>query len=96
MIELKRVLAPADDTPFDEICSFETENYIGVYVEALPRISLPGFVVMPKRDSEFEIFCIEVTDSLELLDATVFYKTDEHITALSTSRCLDVKINENF
>lgn len=95
MIQLKRVIAPADDTPFDDICSFETENFVGVYVESLPKIHLPGFMIMPKENYEFMAECIDMPDSLDKLDNVVFDKVYEHIESVSTSRCLEIKINED-
>lgn len=94
MIELKRVIAPADDTPFDEICSFETENYIGIYVDCLPRLYIHCFLIVPKGDLEFSIEYIETPDNLEQLDNKVFEITGEHIIGVSTSRSLEIKIDE--
>lgn len=94
MIKLKRIIAPVDDTPFDEICSFETNNYIGVFVDCLPKVLEPGFVVMPKNDGEFSIDFITIPETLEQLDNTLYYKVKEHIACVSTSRELDIKIIE--
>ena len=96
MIELRRILAPVDDTPFDEICSFETENYIGVFVETFPTTFTSSYVVMPKSDIEFTFTFVGDANTLEQLDEIVFHKVDEHITAVSTSRSLDIKINEDY
>lgn len=97
MIELKRVIAPVDDTPFDEICSFETENYIGIfvdYINILDSFATPKFLIMPKNTIEFSIEFIEIPDSLDKLDNSVYDKTDEHIIGVSTSRSLEIKIDE--
>lgn len=99
MIKLTRILAPIDDTPFDEICSFETENYIGVFVDFVDsslKDGQPGFIVMPKCDSEFSMDLINFVDTLEKLDERVYSVTEERIIAVSTSRCLDIKINEDY
>lgn len=96
MIKLKRILAPVDDTPFDEICSFETENYIGIFVDPFPIAFTSGYVIMPKSDSEFSFAFVDEANTLEQLDEIVLRKVDEHITAVSTSRCLDIKINEDY
>lgn len=96
MIELKRILAPVDDTPFDEICSFETANYIGVFVDNFPDDWQPGFVILPKGDSEFSLDFVKFVSNLERLDEIVFEKTAEHINGISTSRCLEIKINEDY
>lgn len=96
MIKLTRILAPVDDTPFDEICSFETENYIGVFVDSSPKDGQPGFIVMPKCDSEFSIDLISFVNTLEKLDERVYSVTEERIIAVSTIRCLDIKINEDY
>ena len=97
MIELKRVIAPADGTPFDEICSFETQSYIGIfvdYISILDSFATPKFLIMPKGDCEFSIEFVESPDNLEKLDNFVYDKTDEHIIGVSTSRSLEIKIDE--
>ena len=88
MIELKRVLAPIDDTPFEEICSFETENYIGIFVENPEK-----FIVVPKR-GEFEIISIGFPKSLQDMDEKTYQETGERIASVSTSRILAIKIDE--
>lgn len=94
MIELKCVLAPVDDTPYDEICSFETANYIGIYTDFFPVGNISGFVVMPKKDIEFSVIFIKAPNNLEELDSIVYDEVDEHIISVSTSRCLDIIIVE--
>ena len=94
MIELRHVLAPVDGTPFDEICSFETANYIGIYTDFFPVGSISGFVVMPRNDIEFSIIFIQAPNNLEELDSTVYDEVDEHIESVSTSRCLNIRIVE--
>lgn len=96
MIELKRVLTPIDDTPFDEICSFETTNYIGIYTDFFPIGNISGFVVMPKNDIEFSVIFIKAPNTLEELDSIVYDEVDEHIESVSTSRCLEIKICEGY
>ena len=96
MIELKRVIAPADGTPFDEICSFETDNYIGIYVNNFPEIRESGYILMPKNDIEYSIDFIKTPNNLEELDSIVYDKVDEHIDCVSTSRCLEIKICEGY
>ena len=96
MIELKRTLAPVDGTPFDEICSFETDNYIGIYVGNFPEVYESGYIVMPKSDIEYSIDFIKTPTNLEELDGIVYDNVDEHINCVSTSRCLEIKINEGY
>ena len=79
MIQVKRTLTAVDGTSFHEICSFETNNYIGIYVDIIPNCNYSGYIILPKND----------------LDATVFYKTEEHITSVSTSRCLNIRVDED-
>lgn len=94
MIELRRVLAPVDDTPFDEICSFETDNYIGIYVGNFPEVYEAGYIIMPKNDIEYSIDFIKAPNNLEELDSIVYDKVDEHIDCVSTSRSLEIRIDE--
>ena len=91
MIELKRVIAPIDDTPFDEICSFETDNYIGMFVDYNEK-----FLIMPKGGLVFDITFANNTNTLAELDEEVYNRIDEHIKAVSTSRCLETRINEEY
>ena len=94
MIALKKVIAPVDDTPFEEICSFETANYIGVYVEESPVDHGPCFAIMPIMDGEFSLECIPMPESLAKLDEIVYKKVRENIQSVSTSRCLTIEIDE--
>lgn len=94
MIALKKVIAPVDDTPFDEICSFETENYIGIYVEESPVDHGPCFAIMPKMDGEFSLECIPMPESLAKLDEIVYKNVLENIQSVSTSRSINVEIDE--
>ena len=96
MIELKRTLAPVDNTSFDEICSFETNNYIGIYVNNFPEVYESGYIVMPKSDIEYSIDFIKTPNNLEELDSIVYDKVDEHIDCVSTSRCLEIEICEDY
>ena len=99
MIELKRTLAPVDNTPFNEINSFETDNYIGIYVgnfPETPNTHESGYIVMPKSDIEYSIDFIKTPNNLEELDSIVYDKVDEHINCVSTSRCLEIKICEDY
>lgn len=97
MIQVKQTLAIVDGTSFHEICSFETNNYIGIYVDTIPNCNYSGYIILPKNDLVFSIDYIEEIEDedLEHLDATVFYKTEEHITSVSTSRCLDIRVDED-
>lgn len=96
MIKLRRVLAPVDDTPFDEICSFKTENYIGIYVGNFPEVHEAGYIIMPENDIEYSIDFIKTPNNLEELDGIVYDKVDEHIDCVSISRCLEIKICEGY
>jgi hypothetical protein len=89
MIVLKRVLAPVDDTSFCDICSFETESYIGIYTDS------KGFILMTKDDKEFQLVVLGSAKSLEELDEMCYNKGEEHIDSVSTSRHISVNIVED-
>ena len=93
MIELKRVIAPVDDTPFDEICSFETDDFIGVFIEYK---GTEKFALMPKDVYEFCIDFIDMPKSLEELDCKVYDLICEHINCVSTSRHIEFNIIEDY
>lgn len=87
MINLKRVLAPVDDIQFEEICSFETENYIGIFIDPQGE-----FVILPKNE-EFMIASIGLPQTLQEMDEATYQETGERIIGVSTSRVLEVKID---
>ncbi len=64
----------AEGIEFDEICSFETENYVGIWCG-----SLFAYVLMPKEDGEFECSILPVCSNLKELDNAVYNWCEEHI-----------------
>lgn len=91
MIEVKRVIAAADGTAFQDINSFTTENYIGIFTQHADK---DVFAVFP-RDGEFEMLLISCPDSLQALDDQLFDLLEEHIEKVSTSSNIEIKISEN-
>lgn len=91
MIEVKRVIAAADGTPFENINSFITENYVGVFTH---HEGEDVFAVFPK-DGGFEMSLVPFPDCLQELDEKIFDLVEEHIEKVSTSNNLEIKIWEN-
>lgn len=78
MIQLRRVLAPIDDTSFDDIRSFTTEEYYGLY-----DFGCNQWIIFPKEDIEFNSEHLGSPDTLEELDEKVHEATGEHILSVS-------------
>lgn len=90
MIKLIRVLAAEDGTDFDNICSFTTENYVGVWWHEEER-----FVLIPKHDIEFHGKMLPVCCTLHELDIAVFEYCEEHIEDVSTSSAYSFALEES-
>lgn len=93
MIKVKRVLAPIDGTPFEEVNSFLTDNYVGVYGEYYDGSE--GFVIFPLDNDEFTMYFAGIPKTLEELDEKVFELVEERINSVSTSRHLKPTILED-
>lgn len=78
MIQLKRVLAPIDGTSFDDIRSFTTEEFYGLYDYGCNQ-----WIIFAKADSEFSSEHLGSPDTLEELDEKVHEATGEHILSVS-------------
>lgn len=91
MIKVKRILAPVNDMSFEEVNSFMTNNYIGVFTHYNGE---EGFVIFPLDDNEFEMSFIGLPKTLEELDEKTFAEVEEHINTVSDSRHLDISIFE--
>lgn len=78
MIQLRRVLAPIDGTSFDDIRSFTTEEYYGLY-----DFGCNQWIIFAKSDSEFSSERLGSPDTLEELDEKVYEATAEHILSVS-------------
>ena len=89
MIKLTRILAPADGTDFEDICSFSTESYVGIWDH-----EASAFVLFAKSDSEFHCMVLPHCESLDELDDAVHAKCDEHIDEVSESSSYEFKILE--
>lgn len=76
MAKVIMTIAPEDGMCFEEINSFQTENYIGIFDNAEGN-----FMLMMKSGRYFEPWYLEDTyENLRELDDAVFELCDEHIT----------------
>ena len=78
MIKVIRTLYPENNISFDDICSFKTENFVGIYEENSCK-----FIIMPQNDYSFRIKILPQCNTLDELDNTVYYITGERITEVS-------------
>ena len=67
MIKVKRILAPANGAVFDDICSFTTETFIGIYDHTCEK-----WLLVDRESIEFSSIYIKNTDTLEELDDAVY------------------------
>ena len=90
MVKLIRILTPENGMKFHDICSFETENCIGMYNHAEDR-----FVVMNQRGYELHLTTLPACDTLDELDNAVYESCEEHIIGVSESSNYEFIIKED-
>lgn len=78
MVKLIRSLAPENGMPFNDICSFHTMNYIGIW-----NFVADKFTLIAKSDIEFRAVNLLSCESLDELDGRVYAACDEHIIGVS-------------
>lgn len=89
MIKLTRVLAPEDGTEYENINSFATEGYIGIWNGDLAK-----FVLIAKRDGAFCPATLPFCGSLDELDEAVYKECGERIREVSESGGYEIRIAE--
>lgn len=92
MVGLIRTLTPSNGMQFEEILSFETKNYYGIYNGAGNE-----FMVIGKEDTDLNIYFIDFSycHSLDDLDRETFELCEEHIIGVSTSNKYKLQIIED-
>ena len=91
MVRIIRSLAAEDGTRFDDIQSFVTESFVGVWNGVSE-----SFLLMSASADYFEAFKIPFCKSYEELDSAVMKICGEHVLAVSESgRCL-VKLEDDY
>ena len=90
MVKLIRVFAPENGMHFDEICSFETMNYIGIWNHAEDK-----FALVAKSDLEFNLIHLPICDDLDELDGRVYAECDEHIISVSYNSTYEIALKED-
>lgn len=74
MAKIITTLAAENGMDFNEICSFETENYIGIWCHAHDK-----FMLVTKSDIEFYSIFLNTCKDLKELDDEVCKEINEHI-----------------
>lgn len=90
MKKLVRELAVEDGTRFEDICSFETKSYIGIW-----NFNTDSFVVFPSFDKEFYLYVLPKCNTLQELDNAVYAITDERICGVSESSTYEFVIEDD-
>lgn len=76
MAKVIMTIAPEDGMMFENILSFKTENYVGLWDRVLDQ-----FILMNKSGVNFEPFYLNgIYEDLKELDDAVYTECDEHIT----------------
>lgn len=79
MIKVIHTLAPENGMAMDEIASFETENYFGMYDQYNDE-----WLLIAKEDVAFNAGHLDYTNTLDELDSMVYNATcGEHIIGVS-------------
>lgn len=78
MYKLIRKLMPENDMMFRDICSFETDNYIGIW-----NHYSDSYVLFAKEDCELYLRELRNCENLDELYEEVYNITEEYITGVS-------------
>ena len=91
MIKVTRILAPENGMPTNEINSFETENYYGIWDHNLDR-----FALIKKKEIEYssEHLSKSYYDNLQEIDDEVYELIEERIIGVSDSSSFRFIIDE--
>ena len=92
MIDLIKSLSPKNGMSFEEICSFETENFYGIYNHAGEE-----FLIIAKEDNEMNLYAIDSCSchSLDELDAETYTICEEHIIGVSAAQRYKFQVIED-
>lgn len=90
MVKLIRTLTPENGMKFHNICSFETENCVGIYNYAEDR-----FVIMNQSDYGLHLITLPACDTLDELDNAVYEACEERIIGVSESSTYEFIIKED-
>lgn len=91
MVGLVRTLAPANGMNFDDICSFTTEHYVGIWNHCED-----AFAIMAKDDCEFNLEHLpSYIETLDALDDIVYNKVEEHIISVSDNSNYTFKLEDD-
>lgn len=81
MVKVVRTLVPEKHIPFEDIISFKTENYTGVW-----NYANDAYGIFKTFDNEFFFTYLPVCKTLEELDEAVYKECEERILFVS-DRC---------
>ena len=90
MVKIIRTLTPENGMKFHAICSFETENHIGIYNYAEDR-----FVIMNQSDYGLHLITLPASATLDELDNAVYEACEERIISVSESSTYEFIIKED-
>lgn len=74
MAKVIKTIAADNNMEFGDICSFKTENYIGIWNAVKNK-----YYLLLQSNGYFACFTVPECDSLEKLDSEVFSICQEHI-----------------
>ena len=86
-MKLKRMLAPENGADFENIVSFATESYIGIWDH-----NNNSFFLIAKEDSEFNCEELGNFDTLDELDDAVYDECCEHIEEVFESSAYKITL----
>ena len=89
MVKLIRTLVAENKMRFDEIMSFETKNYVGIWDHLGD-----SFVLFAKSDAQLDIMHLFDCETLDELDDQVYKLIDERIIGVSDTGCYKFAIIE--
>ena len=91
MIKLIRTLSPENGMNFEDIMSFQTTNYVGIW-----NHESESFVLMAEQDNYFCVFELHNCNNLDELDNEVYKMCEEHIIGVSSESNYRILLNEHI
>lgn len=89
MVGIIRSLKPENGMEFEDICSFETNSFIGIW-----DYSYDEWVLIAKENDHFDSSRIDPVSDLDALDDEVYSICGEHIEGVSKHNAYKITLTK--
>lgn len=90
MAKVIMTIAPENDMCFEDIMSFKTTNYTGLYAT-----NEDTFILLENSSMYFEPYILKCCDNLKELDDIVFAECGEHIVEVFDNSNYTIELDYN-